>query len=268
MHGLKMITLFKKILSSILIVLNITFLIGVTGCKSICNSHQIAYELVESTCQHPGYERYYCTKCDYEELKNHTPVLACKAGSETKVSVDSCTDRCIQNCIWCNKVLKDQLSKHHSTELCRELSGNPYYQCRYCDYHNYIDSKYTQINLTIETPIEIDYYNKIKIYADTYASTITLKFLNINPTEYFLYDIVFIFDTKEIHYKDYSMTFEFKNHNKYWFESYGITGYNKGLNLKDITLDTTITLRWLSFEAKVTTVKEIKFIFGDPLCNN
>lgn len=252
----------KKLLLIILLAMfGSISILNFTACSRTCSNHNIAYEKIVPTCQHPGYDRYYCTKCSYEQIENHEPIKDCKQGSSFLIKIDECYDQKIVKCMWCNKELKNYKVSHHQTELLREESGNPYYKCKNCIYTKYPDCDYNLINLTIEAPEKIEYYNKIKVKYNYASNEFTLKFLNIEPKDYYLYDIIFILEEKEIYWKDYNMTFLFNSQNQWWFESYDSRG--NGLPLMDIGVDTSFSLRWMSFESK--DIIGIKFIFGISL---
>ena len=182
-------------------------------------SHQIEYEKINPTCQTPGYERYYCNNCSYEEIFNTTPPIPCNSYRHSTVKINNCITKIYNKCTWCDKIISSYNEENHDVVLQRELSGEPCYKCKKCDYINYIDKEYTHIKLSIKAPEVIDYYNEIKI-CRSHVGEVAVKFLNIIPKEYFLYDIVFYFEDKEIHYKDLNTAFEFKNSRRDWFERY------------------------------------------------
>lgn len=292
-----------KIWKSILILYIFLILLGLTGCKSTkqCAQHQMNYQKIDPTCQTPGYERYWCSKCKYEEIKNKVPpvdheysknstnIKACdylikeqcilcghvaRSFYATyhdfkiyKSSKNSCCYLITEKCIKCGTITVNGEEFHHSWQYLRKDSGDSYKHCSVCgedycedDYH------YKQVNLCIETPTPITYYNKIKVKYVSSTEDLNIKFLNITSAEYFLKDIVFIFRDREIHYRDENYNFEFNGVRKNWFAYISKGGYrakNTGLNLKDINLDTSFCLDWSAEYPNIYDVVTIKFIFVD-----
>lgn len=292
-----------KIWKSILILYIFLILLGLTGCKSTkqCAQHQMNYQKIDPTCQTPGYERYWCSKCKYEEIKNKVPpvdheysknstnIKACDylikeqcilcghvarsfyaSYHDSKIyksSKNSCCYLITEKCIKCGTITGNGEEFHHSWQYLRKDSGDSYKHCSVCgedycedDYH------YKQVNLCIETPTPITYYNKIKVKYVSSTEDLNIKFLNITSAEYFLKDIVFIFRDREIHYRDENYNFEFNGVRKNWFAYISKGGYrakNTGLNLKDIKLDTSFCLDWSAEYPNIYDVVTIKFIFVD-----
>ena len=283
-----------KILKSILIFYVFLILLGLTGCKSTkqCAQHQMNYEKISPTCQTPGYERYYCSKCKYEEIKNQVSPVNHKYSKNSinrkacdylikeqciwcgytaisfdatrhdfkiyKSSKNSCCDLITEKCTKCGTITKNDEEFHHSWQYLRKDSGDSYKHCKVCGEDVYDDYMYRQVNLCIEAPTPITYYNKIKVNYNEYKENFNIKFLNIISENYILQDIVFIFKDKEIYYKDVSSKFEFNG----VVYSYDKNLYKQmGLNLKDIELDSNFLLYWSAEYPNIYDVIAIKFIF-------
>ena len=233
-----------------------------------CVKHEIIYELVSPTCQCPGYERYKCINCSYEEIKNQTPPKQCFSLEEIVTKIDDCTTKHIQKCIWCDKIIREYSAKNHFFKSMQDEGGDQYSQCIYCDYKYYSDSGFTKIPLKITTPVPINYYNKVKLKQD--GLYLTLKFLNIETdtaTAYYLQDIIFKFENEIMHWNEESTVFEFNCRRTNWFETtVGVVGYNQGLELSQIKLGSEFKdLRWSNLYPKISDVKEIEMIFIESL---
>lgn len=284
-----------KIWKSILIFYVFLILLGFTGCKSVkqCNQHQMNYQKIDPTCQTPGYERYWCSKCKYEEIKNKvSPVdhkyfnfkdliniktcdylikeqciwcgytarsfdATCHDLKIYKSSKNSCCDLITEKCTKCGTITRNDEEFHHSWQYLRKDYGDRYLHCKVCGEDVYDDYMYRQVNLCIEAPTPITYYNKIKVNYNEYKENFNIKFLNITSENYILQDIVFIFKDKEIYYKDVSSKFEFNG----VVYPYGKNFLNMGLNLKDIELDSNFLLYWSAEYPNIYDVITIKFIF-------
>lgn len=262
-----------KIWKSILVLYIFLILLGLTGCKSTkqCAQHQMNYQKIDPTCQTPGYERYWCSKCKYEEIKNKVSPVDHKY-SKRSTRIKTCYYSVTEACVWCGAVGKEYEESTHNWEYLRKESGEKYRHCKICNDYFYDDEyTYKQVNLCIETPTPIEYYNKIQVRYVLATENLYIKFLNISSTEYFLQDIVFIFKDREIHYRDENYNFEFNGVRKNWFEpidgkhmSNGVyQAKHSGLNLKDIKLDTSFWLDWSAEYPNIYDVVTIKFIFVD-----
>lgn len=253
-----------KIWKSILILYIFLILLGLAGCKSTkhCAQHQMNYEKISPTCQTPGYERYYCSKCKYEEIKNQVSPVNHKYSSYL-VEKKYCTALYREKCDWCGIIGKFYGADNHQFESKKDEFNDIYLECKKCNYkYNY--KNYIKVNLIIEAPTPIDYYKKIKIRYESNVSNLYVKFSDITPTEYFLQDIVFIFKDKEIHYREESYAFEFNGCSRDWFErSEGESAFynRRGLNLKDIHSYTGFNLLWSAEYPNIYDVITIKFIF-------
>ena len=97
-----------KIWKSILVLYIFLILLGLTGCKSTkqCAQHQMNYEKISPTCQTPGYERYYCSKCKYEEIKNQVPSVNHEY-SKRSTRIKTCYYSFTEVCVWCGAIGKN-----------------------------------------------------------------------------------------------------------------------------------------------------------------
>lgn len=157
----------KKLLRLFLILLFL-FVLALTLCSCkddsglyVCGIHNIAYEKVTATCITPGYDRYYCLNCSFENFENFVGPDSSAHNYKKEQIDEGCIHTTVSTCLICENSFSS-ISYSHKYELIEILDGQDYKECIFCSARISADYEKVPLSSNIPEAIHGDRYIKFQ----------------------------------------------------------------------------------------------------------